>query len=143
MGEVVLFAAWLCVVGLFALVGSITLADGIYSVTTGRPGFLPFERIIRKRVPATEIDCVRHGASRILLTLGLLLGCGSSAPISLNTLFQSASAAPPHPDPAARLAELFLITGCLVAGLGCLGASLIVLSRVRYAAMPAEDLRPT
>lgn len=143
MAEAVLLAAWLCAVGLFALVTAITLADGVYSVATGRPGFLPFERILRNRVPATEIDCVRHGASRILLTLGLLLGCGSSVPISLRTFFQSASTAPLHPDPFARLAELVLITGCLVAGLGCLAASAIVLSRVRYALMPAEDLRLT
>jgi hypothetical protein len=132
MGEAVLFAVWLAALGLFAAVGAITLADGVYSVATGRPGFLPFERMIRNRVPATETDCVRHGASRILFTLGLLLGLGPSVPISLSTLFQPASAAPAHPDPFAQLAELVLITGCLVAGLGCLAASVVVLSRVRY-----------
>ena len=143
MGEPALVVVWFSAVALFAIVGAITVADGVYSVATGRPGFLPFERMVRGRVPATEVDCVRHGASRILLALGLLLGCGSTLPISVNTLFQSASAAPADGDPFARLAELVLITGCLVAGLTCLAASAVVLSRVRYSPMPTEDLRLT
>ena len=139
MADVALFAIWVGTLALFLLVGAITLADGVYSVVTGRPGFLPFERIFRHRVPATETDCVRYGAGRILMVLGLLLGIGPSVLAGLNSFFQTAVSI--QQGPFGRLALLILMAGCFVAGIACLLASVVVVARVRYS--PTENMQLT
>ena len=55
------------------------LLDGASQVATGRPGFLPFERLLFKRVPASELDCVRQGASKILQAFSTIFILGPTA----------------------------------------------------------------
>jgi hypothetical protein len=48
-------------------------ADAVNQIVRARPSFLPFERALRKRVPATAADCVLQGAARLLSAAGMLI----------------------------------------------------------------------
>src|SRR6266849_34494 len=66
--------AWWGVVILFALVlVGILIADALYQIVKGQPSFLPFERMLRKRVPATPTDGLLQGVSKLLIYIGDLL----------------------------------------------------------------------
>ena len=67
---------WAGDIGLLTLVTVVVLSlllDGAYQVMTGRPGKIPLERLLFHRVPATELDCVRQGATKILQSMAALL----------------------------------------------------------------------
>jgi len=69
-------ALWIGTFGallLYILAAASLVVDGAYLVVTGRPPLLPFERIFRRRNPATELDCVRLGAQKLLQALSLIL----------------------------------------------------------------------
>jgi hypothetical protein len=38
-----------------------------------KPGFLPFERMLLKRIPTTAEDCLRQGAGKLLVSTGLVM----------------------------------------------------------------------
>jgi hypothetical protein len=49
------------------------LSDSFYQIVKGKPSFLPFERALYKRMPATANDCVLQGAGRLLICAGVLV----------------------------------------------------------------------
>ena len=53
----------------FAIAGG--ALNGITEVATGGPGFLRFDRWLRKRRPATRDDFVLRGAAQVVQALGL------------------------------------------------------------------------
>src|SRR5690349_8306841 len=68
---VITWGVWISTVAVWGiLIGGLAL-DGIAQVSTGGPGFLPFERWFRKRTPATQGDFVLQGAQQLLQALGL------------------------------------------------------------------------
>ena len=38
-----------------------------------KPDFLPFERMLLKRIPTTPEDCLRQGAGKLLVSTGLVI----------------------------------------------------------------------
>lgn len=47
--------------------------DAAQQVLRGKPTVLPFERLLYKRAPATNADCVLQGASRLLIAAGVVI----------------------------------------------------------------------
>jgi hypothetical protein len=69
---------WLTWFGLVAIGSALALqvfpiSEAIYQITERRPGFLPFERMLLKRVPATAEDCVLQGAGKLLASTAMLI----------------------------------------------------------------------
>jgi hypothetical protein len=63
-------------IGLYVLVAALivtVLVDGAYQALAGQPSRIPVERLLLHRLPATEVDCVRQGASKILQATAMLL----------------------------------------------------------------------
>lgn len=66
--------AWWGVVILLAIIlDGILISDALYQIVNGKPSFLPFERMLRKRVPATPTDGLLQGVSKLLVYIGVLL----------------------------------------------------------------------
>jgi hypothetical protein len=66
--------AWWGVVALLVLLlDGVLISDALYQILQGKPSFLPLERLVRKRVPATPPDCIVYGVSRLLIYVGMLL----------------------------------------------------------------------
>jgi hypothetical protein len=49
------------------------ISDAAYQIATERPGFLPFEKMVLKRIPATAEDSLQQGAGKLLVSAGLLI----------------------------------------------------------------------
>jgi hypothetical protein len=67
---------WAAEIGLFVVVAVllvVLLIDGAYQALAGQPSRIGLERLWLHRVPATELDCVRQGASKILQATAMLL----------------------------------------------------------------------
>lgn len=64
---------WAVVFALALLLDGILIADAAYQILRERPGFLPFDRMLRKRVPATPQDCLLQGAGKLLASVGILI----------------------------------------------------------------------
>ena len=79
MSDVSLWAPMVVVLALASFANASLLLDGASQVAAGRPGFLPFERLLFKRVPASELDCVRQGALKILQSFSTIFILGPSA----------------------------------------------------------------
>jgi len=63
-------------IGLYVLVAALLVAllvDGAYQALAGQPSKIPLERHFLHRLPATELDCVRQGTSKILQATAVLL----------------------------------------------------------------------
>jgi hypothetical protein len=56
-----------------ATLDCVLISDAIYQIVKERPTFLPFERLLFKRVPATAADSVLQGVSKLLVYVGMLL----------------------------------------------------------------------
>jgi hypothetical protein len=65
------WAWWAAVPILLAF--AVLISDAIYQIVRERPSFLPFERALYKRMPATGTDCLLQGAARLLIGVGLLI----------------------------------------------------------------------
>jgi hypothetical protein len=83
VSDSVIWAALLVLCGLLGLALAALALDGAQQVSTGRPGFLPFERMLRKRVPATDADCVRRGAAQLVQALGVTFIVGPQVVLGL------------------------------------------------------------
>ena len=98
MGDGAFWALWIISVCLWGLTIGAVAINGITQVATGGPGFLPFERWLRKRRPASREDFVLAGAAQILQAFGLTL---IAAPISflglLSTIGLTTGWHPPSP----------------------------------------------
>jgi hypothetical protein len=64
---------WAVAVPLVLALDGVLITDALYQIIRGRPSFLPLERHVRKRVPATPNDCLVYGVSRLLIYVGMLL----------------------------------------------------------------------
>ena len=131
---------WLLTLGTLTLLVAVLAAvtvDGIYQVSSGRPSLWPLGRILRKRIPATEIDCVREGASKILQVLavacitapGAVLGIQSAAILSGVIPEQGPHAPPPQILDVLMAVGLF---GPLLIGLFLAIAAYTTNMRVKY-----------
>jgi hypothetical protein len=124
--------AWWGVVILFALVlDAILIPDALYQIASGRPSFLPFERMLRKRVPATPTDCLLQGTSKLLIYVGVLL---VQLPL-FGISYLTASGSPLGPQPGGLWVEHAVAIGMM----GCAGmatvlfvSAAIVESKVRF-----------
>ena len=144
MGDAATWGLVIAGLALTAVLDLGLLGDGIYQVTTGRPSALGIERRFRKRLPATELDCVRQGAGKILQAAGLVFIMAPAAVTSVQSaaaltgLISSAPHAPPPPILAALVfAGLF---GPPAAGLVLIFAAYGVTTRVKYVAVEPRAL---
>jgi hypothetical protein len=117
---------WAAVIGLETLVAVLLVAlllDGSYQVMTGRPSRIPLERLLFHRVPATELDCIRQGAFKLLQSTALLLTQVPSGFILIRTTADLTGLMPP---PFGRLPAPLeaLMFGAIF---GSLGLSLVVI----------------
>jgi hypothetical protein len=51
----------------------VLIFDAVYQIVMEKPGFLPFERMLLKRIPTTAEDCLRQGAGKLLVSTGLVI----------------------------------------------------------------------
>ena len=135
MGEYPLWVYWLVAAGLAALTIAALTLDGVQQVTTGRPGFLPFERLLYKRVPATDADCIRRGAAELLQALGATLIAGPALLLGLVATGNLTGAVvhPAYTYPS--LVRLALFAGyAAAAGLSlfCAGAAYNINTKIKY-----------
>ena len=111
------------------------LIDGVYQVLTGRPAINPLERRFLKKVPATDLDCVRQGACKLLQAMGLTFLIGPSSIMAVqNTAFLTGilTRTPGRP-PAVLDALIFVgIFGSLAVGLFLIIAAYTVSTRIKY-----------
>lgn len=70
MGNGVIWALWFFTVILWGLTIVALAFNGISEVVSGQVGFLPFDKWLRKRQPATQSDFVLHGAAQLVQALG-------------------------------------------------------------------------
>ena len=139
MSDVVLGAAFLGAFGLLTFVLIAVLADGVYQAFSGRPGFWPIERIFRKRMPATELDCVRQGVSKILQAAAL--GCieAPTAVTGVQSLASLMGAIPsgPHAPPPVIVDVLVFVGlfGPISLGAALAIAAYAISTRVKYVAV--------
>ena len=135
MGAYPLWVFWFVAAGIAGLsIGVLTL-DGVQQVTTGRPGFLPFERLLYKRVPATDADCIRRGAAELLQALGATFISGPALLLGLVATgnLTGAMAHPAYTYPS--LVRFALFAGyAAAAGLSlfCAGAAYNISTKIKY-----------
>jgi hypothetical protein len=69
------WSVWAAGVGVLvaATLDCVLISDAIYQIVKERPTFLPFERLLFKRVPATAADSVLQGVSKLLSYVGMLM----------------------------------------------------------------------
>jgi hypothetical protein len=129
---------WAATLVLYALVGLAVAAlalDGAQQVTTGRPGFLPFERLLRKRVPATDADCVRRGVYELLQGLGVTFIAGPQVVLGLIVTGNLTGAVAPPASAYPRFVPDALFAGyvaTLIVGLVLVIAAYNLSTKVRY-----------
>ncbi|HEV2140402.1 MAG TPA: hypothetical protein VGT01_04355 [Candidatus Dormibacteraeota bacterium] len=117
---------WAGLIALLAVVACLLvglLLDGAYQVLTGRPSRIPLERHFLHRNPATELDCVRQGATKILQATALIL---IQVPNSLMLIRSTAYLTGLTPPPLGRLPAA-LDTLMFVGIFGSLGLALVLI----------------
>lgn len=107
------------------------ISDAVYQIVKGKPSFLPFERLLFKRVPATAEDCLLQGAGKLLAYIAILI-----VQVPLFLIFSlSASGLPGGPQPGGLWAEHAMgiaLMACAVFALFLGVSSAIVESKVRF-----------
>ena len=144
MSDTFLWGLVVTLPGLLAVAIATLLLDGFYQVVTGRMGFLPFERMLRKRRPANEVDSVRQGASKILQAIGLTFMAGPSSLVLIVTTAELTGATLPplsHLPGVIELATALGYFGSLVLGLAGVIGAYIISTRVNY--VPVDSTVPT
>lgn len=135
MGDYPLWAVWFVMAGLAGLSIAVLALDGAQQVTTGRPGFLPFERLLYKRVPATDADCIRRGAAELLQGLSGTFIAGPMILLGLVATGNLTGAMAPPASAYPRLVHFALFAG-LVATTGlslvCAGAAYNISTKIKY-----------
>jgi hypothetical protein len=76
----------LVVVGSALALQVILIPEAVYQITERRPGFVPLERMLRKRIPATAEDCVLQGVAKLMTSMGILI---LLLPIFLTTILNA------------------------------------------------------
>lgn len=139
--EGVLAASLLASSAVFGIVWVLLVADAAYQIVFARPSFLPLERLIRRRVPASAMDCVVQGASKAMIAVGVVLAYGPIVANGLLTLLSS----PSRPmEPLAQMPRVafFVLTigwvGGFVLGVACFAIALALALRVKYARVAAQ-----
>lgn len=144
VADIALWVVLIAVLTVMIAVWAAVFADGVYQVTTGRQALLPFDRVIRKRMPATELDCVRQGAGKVLQAFGMAL---IQTPITVVVLRSAAAltgvipSGPTAPPPLG--VGVFLIAalfGPLLLGFAVGMASYVVTTRINYVATDGRVL---
>jgi hypothetical protein len=66
--------AWgaLVVIATALALQGVLIFEAVYQIVMEKPGFLPFERMLLKRIPTTAEDCLRQGAGKLLVSTGLV-----------------------------------------------------------------------
>jgi hypothetical protein len=123
VGDAELWAADIGLLMLVAVVLVALLLDGSYQVLTGRPSRIPLERLLFHRVPATELDCVRQGATKLHQSAAALL---TKVPVGFMLIRSTADLTGLTNPPFGRLPEPLeaLMFGAIF---GSLGLSLVVI----------------
>ena len=126
---------------LLGLAIAVLVVDGAQQVTTGRPGFLPFERLLYKRVPATDADCMRRGASELLQALAVTFIAGPQIVLGIVATGNLTGAMAPPASAYPIVVRFALAAGygaTLIFGLACAIAAYNVGTKVRYAPNSAD-----
>ena len=133
MSDVSLWTPLVVVVTLAGLANASLLLDGASQMATGRPGFLPFERLLFKRVPASEVDCVRQGGSRILQALSAIFILVPMAAWMLAITADLTGRAPSTHLPSSVGDALFgLAVASLLIGLALSFGSYAISTKIKY-----------
>src|SRR5258706_14356340 len=104
----------------------VVILEAVYQIVTEKPGFLPFERMLRKRVPATAEDCVRQGAGKLLVSTGLVI-------VVLTMLFTTIlNASGWQVDISGRKAIAIVGMGCAVLAFSFVVSGATVWRKVRF-----------
>lgn len=124
-------AWWSVVVALALVLDFVLIGDALYQIAGGKPSFLPFERTLRKRVPATPTDSLLQGVGKLLIYVGVLL---VQLPL-FGISYLTASGSPLGPQPGG----LWVEHAMGIAMMACAGIALllfvsggIVESKVRF-----------
>jgi hypothetical protein len=144
MSDKVLWGLALTLPGLLAVATATLLLDGFYQVVTGRMGFLPFERMLRKRRPANELNSVRQGASKILQAIGLIFIAGPSSLMLIVTTAELNGITVPALSRVPAVIDVALISSyfaSLLLGLVCVIGAYTIGTRVSY--VPTDSKVPT
>ncbi|HEV2477490.1 MAG TPA: hypothetical protein VGX22_13185 [Candidatus Dormibacteraeota bacterium] len=135
MSTSLLWAIGFVVDGLLGLVLAVLVLDGAQQVTTGRPGFLPFERLLYKRVPASEMDCIRRGAAELLQALAVTFISGPQIVLAMIATGNLTGAMSPPASAYPKLVPvlLFMGYGAIVAfGLFCAITAYNISTKIKY-----------
>lgn len=121
--------------GLLGLAIAVLVLDGAQQVATGSPGFLPFERLLFKRVPATDSDCIRRGAAELLQALGVTFIAGPQIVLGLIATGNLTGAMAPPASAYPSLVPFVVFAGyvaTVVFGLICALTAYNISTKVRY-----------
>lgn len=111
--------SWVGVVIPVALIlDGILISDALYQIVQGKPSVIPFERVLRKRAPATPADCVLQGVAKLLIYVGVLL---IQLPL-FAVAFLTASGSPGASQPGGLLLEHAVGIALMV----CAGVELVL-----------------
>ncbi len=127
------WSAWAAGLGVLftATLDCVLISDAIYQIVKERPSFLPFERLLFKRVPATAADSLLQGVSKLLAYVGILI---IQLPLFLISLLNGLGTAG-GPQPGGLWAEHamgFALMVCAVFTLFLAVSSAIVQSKIRF-----------
>lgn len=114
-----------------AILDCVLISDALYQIVKERPSFLPFERLLFKRVPATPADSLLQGVSKLLVYVGILI---IQLPLFLIPLLNGLGTAG-GPQPGGLWAEHamgFVGMVCAVVALFLVVSSAIVQSKIRF-----------
>jgi len=104
----------------------VVILEAVYQIVMEKPGFLPFERVLRKRIPATAEDCLRQGAGKLLVSTGLVIVLLS---MLLTTILNASGW---QVDISARKAILIVGMGCAVLAFSLVVSGATVWRKVRF-----------
>jgi hypothetical protein len=109
----------------------VLISEAIYQIVKERPPFLPFERMLFKRLPATPADSLLQGVSKLLVYVGILI---VQLPLVLSSFLNGLGTAG-GPQPGGLWAEHALgLAGmvCAVFALFLVVCSAIVHSKIHF-----------
>jgi hypothetical protein len=123
------FAVWGVAIGAVAL-------NGITQISTGGPGFLPFERWLRRRRPATQHDFILQGAAQVAQAFGLaLIAAPTSFMAFISTTDLTTGWRPPAPPTIPTFvpfAVFAMVLGSLLLSMVLVVSSYVIGTKVNY-----------
>ncbi len=117
----------LVVVAVAIVSQGLLISDAAYQIVKERPGFMPFERMLLRRVPATVHDCLRQGAGKLLVNTGVLIVL---LPMLLTTILNASGW---QGDVWGRKAIGIVGMACAVLTMSLVVSGASVLRKVRFA----------